>query len=275
MSKYLNESKDIDDRIGQIGISTEGDKMQIIEYYGYDNIKVKFLDGNDCVVHTQYVNFLKGTVKNYNKVKYGKHGYLGQSNDKRLRDLDKKDYKEIFSIWAAMHERAGNYDGIHPSYEDVTISEEWWCFQNFLLWYLEHKYETGKDFLCLDKDLLIPGNRVYGPDTCCLIPNSINEIFRNYENYKHDDLPVGVSRRSDAKSIRYRGRTKSVDEYGNIIYTNKTFDNILDAFIFYKKHKEKYIKFLAEKYKKVLDKRVYYNLIEYEITTDYDFSKSI
>lgn len=59
MSKYLNESLPLDERIGQIGINKEGDKMQIIEYYSYDNIIVKFLDGKDCEVKTQYVNFQK------------------------------------------------------------------------------------------------------------------------------------------------------------------------------------------------------------------------
>ena len=187
MSNYLNESLPVTDRIGQIGVNKDGDKMQIIEYYTYDDIEVKFLDGNNCVVHTQYVNFLKGYVKNYNKIIYGLHGYLGQGPyaSEHRDENGKRVLHNEYGIWRNIHERAGNFDSKHPSYKDVTVCEEWWNFQNFAKWYNERRYDTGEDFLCIDKDLLVPGNREYAPDKCCLIPNSINEIFRNSQNSKH------------------------------------------------------------------------------------------
>lgn len=277
MGKYLNEELKLDDRLGQIGINKDGDQMQIIEYYTYDDIEVKFLDGNDCIVHTQYINFLKGYVKNYNKVVYGEHGYLGQGKyASEHRDVNgKRILHNEYGIWKNMHERAGNFDGKHPSYVDVTVNEEWWCYQNFAGWYIERKYYTGDDFLCLDKDLLYPGNREYAPDKCCLIPNSINEIFKNYENYKKtdDSLPTGVRRRTDSKSIRYRTAGVYLDETGNKCRISKTFNDPLEAFLFYKEYKELYIKQLAEKYKKCLEYKVYERLMEYKITTDVDFSK--
>lgn len=272
MSKYLNEELKLSDRLGQIGINKSGDKMQIIEYYSYDNIEVRFLDGNNCIVHTQYINFLKGYVKNYNKVVYGEHGYLGQGPyaSEHRDDNGKRILHNEYKIWSGMHKRAGNFDGKHPSYVNVTVCEEWWNFQNFAKWYNENVYIIKDDFLCIDKDILNPENRIYSPQTCCLVPNSINEVFKDFRNYKHDDLPIGVTRRTDSKSIRYRARTTSVNEFGDVVYVNKTFDNIFDAFMFYKENKEKYIKYLAEKYKNVLPVEVYLKLIEFKVTTTCD-----
>ena len=279
MSKYLNESLPIDEREGQIGFNKDGDKMKIIEYNTYDDIIVKFLDGNNCEVHTQYVNFQKGIVKNYNKIVYGKHGYLGQGpyTSEHRDENGKRILHNEYAIWKGIHERVGNFDGKHPSYIDVTVNEIWWCYQNFAEWYNEHRYDTGDDFLCIDKDLLIPGNREYAPDKCCLIPNSINEIFRNYKNYKRTDdgLPIGIHRRTDSKSIRYRSEGIYLDEWGNKCKIRKTFTNVLEAFIFYKEYKELYIQQLANKYKDKLDPKVYDILMNYKIHTNVDFNKFI
>lgn len=274
MSKYLNESLPIDEREGQIGFNKDGNKMKIIEYNTYDDVIVMFLDGNECVIHTQYINFLKGYVKNYNKVVHGNHGFIGQGPyTSEHRENGKRVLHDEYKIWSGMHMRAENFDKKHPSYADVTICEEWWNYQNFAKWYEEHKYEIEDDFLCIDKDLLNPESRIYSPETCCLIPNSINEIFRDYKNYKHDELPIGITKRNDYKTIKYRARTTSVNEFGEIVYVSKTTDDLFNAFIFYKEHKEKYIKFLAEKYKYYIEHKIYDQLINFKVTTTYDFNK--
>lgn len=278
MGKYLNEQLPTGERIGQIGVNKDGDKMEIIEYYAYNNIIVEFKDGNNCQVHTQYINFLKGVVKNYNKVVYGKHGYLGQgpyTSEYRDKETGKRISNNEYSIWKNMHLRAGNFDGEHPSYADVTVTKEWWNYQNFAKWYNEHRYELKDDFLCIDKDILYPDSRVYSPETCTLIPNTINELFKNYGSYKTSDdgFPNGIHRRTDSKAIRYRTNARYLDEYGNKVVESKTFINPFDAFCYYKEYREKYIKQLANKYKEVLDPRVYNKLMEYKVTTDCDFSK--
>lgn len=276
MEKYLNMQVPTSERVGQIGVNKDGDKMEIIEYYAYDNIIVEFKDGNNCQVHTQYINFLKGVVKNYNKVVHGKHGYLGQGPyQSEHRENGKRIFHNEYRVWSGMHDRAGNFDGKHPSYADVTICEEWWNYQNFAKWYNEHRYELKDDILCIDKDIICPESRIYSPETCALIPNTINEIFKKFDNYKRDEdgLPNGVHRRTDSKAIRYRSEARYLDDFGNKVVKRKTFDNLFDAFCYHKEFKEKYIKQLAEKYKEVLDPRVYNNLMKYEVTTDCDFSK--
>jgi hypothetical protein len=46
----------------------------------------------------------------------------------------------------------------------------WYSFTAFKAW-AEKQDWVGKQ---LDKDLLVPGNRVYGPDACCFVPQYIN-----------------------------------------------------------------------------------------------------
>lgn len=272
MGKYLNESVPAKERVGQVGVNKDGDKMEIIDYNSYEDVIVEFLDGNGCVVHTQYINFLKGYVKNYNRVVYGNHGYLGQGpySSEHRDENGKRILHNEYKIWAGMHKRAENFDGKHPSYKDVTVCKEWYNFQNFAKWYNEHKYALEDDFLCLDKDILYPESRIYSPKTCCLIPNSINEIFKDFSNYKNDGLPIGVTRRTDSKSVRYRARTTSINEFGDVVYVNKTFTNVPDAYLFYKENKEKYVKFIAEKYKDVIDVNIYLKLIDFEVKTEVD-----
>ena len=46
---------------------------------------------------------------------------------------------------------------------------------------------------CLDKDILIPGNKIYSPQTCCFVPSFINSLFANKAKPRKYDLPLGVT----------------------------------------------------------------------------------
>ena len=263
---YLNDYKESSQRLGQQGINTDGDLMEIIKYRGYDDIDVLFLDGNDCIVRTQYVNFLKGIVKNYNKVRYGKHGYLGQGKyvTEYKDENGKRNYMLAYQKWNGMHRRAYNSDGKHPAYADVHVDREWWNYQVFAEWFENNYYEVPNDFLCLDKDIKYPGNRIYSPHTCILIPNSINELFKQ-TNCNEKGLPIGVYERSDMKSIRYRARTKTINENNEIIDVSLTTKTAMEAFNFYKTSRERYIQFMANMYKDYLPKDIYHILMTYDI----------
>jgi hypothetical protein len=53
------------------------------------------------------------------------------------------------------------------SYSDCTIVEEWYNFQNFAKWAFEHlPNDYFERSYHLDKDIKVPGNRIYGPNTC-------------------------------------------------------------------------------------------------------------
>lgn len=279
MPNYINESLKPEDRLGQIGINKKGEKMKITKYIAYNNIEVTFMDEKKCVTRTQYVNFLMGNVKNYYSITHGNHGYIGKGNytSEHRDENGKRISHESYDVWSSMHVRAENFDGKHPSYTDVKVCEEWWNYQNFAKWYEEHKYEVPwDDFLCLDKDILFPGNRIYSPEKCCLVPNKINEIYKNFNNYRkyNDNLPPGVTlrREKDRRTIGYRASTTILDEYELPTTVSKTFDNIFDAFCFYKQNKELYSKQMAEKYKFIIPKEVYNSMMNYKLITDYKFN---
>lgn len=48
-------------------------------------------------------------------------------------------------------------------------------------------------FWCLDKDILVKGNKVYSSNTCCFVPEDINVLFSTKRNGR-SNLPMGVSK---------------------------------------------------------------------------------
>lgn len=49
---------------------------------------------------------------------------------------------------------------------------------SFKKWFDEN-YIKGYE---LDKDILIKGNRIYSPDTCCFVPSFINRLYTSSKN---------------------------------------------------------------------------------------------
>lgn len=56
-------------------------------------------------------------------------------------------------------------------YAGCTVDPRWHSYMAFKEW-----YDTNhRDGWHMDKDLLVPGNRVYGPDACVFVPAYIND----------------------------------------------------------------------------------------------------
>ena len=79
--------------------------------------------------------------------------------------------------WVHMIERC--YDkklhDRYPNYRDCTVSKEWLIFSNFKSW-MEMQNWQGKD---LDKDIILPGNKIYSPETCVFITSQVNSLLNN------------------------------------------------------------------------------------------------
>ena len=91
--------------------------------------------------------------------------------------------------WQSMLKRVHSekYQSLHPTYSTCLVCEEWKYFSVFRAWMIEQDWE-GKH---LDKDLLIKGNRVYGPSTCLFLTPSLNNFILNGAKVR-GKYPIGV-----------------------------------------------------------------------------------
>jgi len=103
----------------------------------------------------------------------------------------------IHSAWSNMRGRCRpEFKARLKTYEDCSYVTEWEDFQVFADWYSS---QTGYNVLCrkgrryqLDKDILLPGNKLYAPDTCVLIPQGLNTFLLDC-GAQRGEYPQGVS----------------------------------------------------------------------------------
>ena len=98
--------------------------------------------------------------------------------------------KELsYKTWTSMIRRcySEKYHKYKPTYMDCSVCEEWRYYSNFEKWFKENYHEG----FVLDKDILIQGNRIYSPETCCFVPPYINGLLAT-NNKKRGKLKIGV-----------------------------------------------------------------------------------
>jgi hypothetical protein len=121
----------------------------------------------------------------------------------------------LYSQWKALLQRCycPKWKERYPTYATCTVVEEWLYYSNFLYWADQHDWE-GKH---LDKDILISGNKQYGPDTCIWIDPNINRLLLNSVKRK-GECPVGVSALSGKyiARISINGHAKTIGLFSSI-----------------------------------------------------------
>ena len=157
--------------------------------------------------------------------------------------------KVYYVIWDNMVQRCKS----HINYTDIVVCEEWLNFSNFTEW-MESNYnpETMQGWH-LDKDILVKGNKIYSPETCCFVPQEINKTFTT----KKRGVCLGVV--SVGKKFRSVISIKGVQNHLGYF---KTYQ---EAFRAYKTAKENYIKEVADKWKDQIDPRVYEAMYNYQV----------
>ena len=134
--------------------------------------------------------------------------------------------------WQSMLSRcySESYRRKFTSYIGCTVCNEWLTFSNFKKWFEEH-YVDGWE---LDKDILVKGNKVYGPDTCCFVPQELNSVILK-SNRSRGEYPIGVS----LESKRNKFRSRCNDPIRNIQIEHYGFLTPEDAFEQYEQLKNK------------------------------------
>lgn len=248
-------------KIGEENYNNQGCLMKIIEYNNYSDVWVEFQDKYHCKKHTNYKCFIKGEVKNpcFPTV-YG-IGMIGNKYPVKIKDKTTKEY----NTWNNMLKRcySEKVKKIRPTYKNVTCCDEWLYYPNFYEWL--HSQENFDKWVTLDKsaidkDILVKGNKLYSPETCCLVPNNINTLFVKCDELR-GDYPIGVY--YDSKCNCYIAQCCENAEGNYIGY----YHNCIDAFNAYKKYKEKAIKRTAEKEFKngTITEKCYNALLKYKV----------
>lgn len=163
---------------------------------------------------------------------------------------------KAYNAWYNMLQRCyyKNYQESSPTYKGCSVCDEWLYFSNFLNWFKKH-YVNG---YAIDKDLLVFGNKVYSPATCCMIPGEINAMIVTRQR-KSGRFGKGIS-------ITPKGRYIAFVKKRNKTYNLGHFDTIEDAFAAYKQGKIAYVREVADAYYKEgkITKEVYDALYRYE-----------
>lgn len=98
-----------------------------------------------------------------------------------------------YATWSGMLERvfSPNFHLRQPTYLGCTVDESWKVFTNFRKWMHQQDWHDK----CLDKDLLVLGNKHYGPDTCMFVSKYINSLTVLRGNAR-GAYPLGVVKSS-------------------------------------------------------------------------------
>jgi hypothetical protein len=148
--------------------------------------------------------------------------YINNAPDKKdgtgkwLRSYTEELYTKSLTrsgqLWVNMETRCGEkYQTTYPSY--VGVENGFSGYQDFAEWcQVQDGYlnKDGKRFWQLDKDLLVPGNRVYSKETCMFVPNDVNTLFNDSQD---NGLKLGVGVYS-YDSSRFVATCRSVGNKG-------------------------------------------------------------
>lgn len=263
MERCINKqpNKQVINRINEEKYNNQGCLMKIVIYNNTNDIIVEFQDKYRGRVHTNYQAFSRGGVKNpYYPTVYGA-GMIGTKYKMKINGKDTKEYK----TWIDMLKRCFNTKRKqeHPTYKNVTCCSEWLLYENFYDWL--HNQENFKKWLdgdmwTIDKDILIKGNKIYSPETCCLVPQNVNKLFTK-RDAKRGNLPIGVIKNGNGFRAECMNPFTKKKEYST------TYSTIKQSFQKYKCIKEDIIQQVAqiEFLKGNITKRCYEAMMNYKV----------
>lgn len=256
--KYLNQVS-ADDCVGKVLKSKGYGDFKVVDYKDYRNITVEFLrTGYRKVCEMKEIK--TGGIKDIKLPNIYGVGFVGSKYKTYYISQDGKKVNTIeYEKWRGLLRRCYSEKerGKFPTYRDCQVSDNFKSYEFFYEWF-NKQVGSDKGF-DLDKDLLFKGNKTYSEDTCVLIPRELNSLLLK-SDVARGDLPIGVHYNTQKQKYiaQVQKGNRTPDYLGH-------FDDPISAFNAYKAEKEGYIKLLAEKWKKSIDKRAYDALMKYEV----------
>lgn len=98
----------------------------------------------------------------------------------------------------------------YPTYTGCTVCKNWLSLAKFQEWF-DNNYVEGHH---LDKDIIKPGNKIYGPQFCCFISPALNAILVDHKGAQ-GPYPTGVCKCENTFMVQccYRGRQKTIGRF--------------------------------------------------------------
>lgn len=211
-----------------------------------------------------YKNLIWVTESQYGKLRSGQSVELHQQ--KYIPFITLKGNK-AYHIWNGIYKRCYCRDDI---YEGAYMCDLWKNdIKAFVQWWNENYYEIPGETMAVDKDLLVPGNKEYAPDKCCILPQTLNTMLSNCKKHrvskgrrvKGVPMPLGV--RYDMYRKKYYAVYRPCGHQESI--TLSYWDTHFEAFEEYKKHKQADVMVMADKYKDLIPEKVYNALVNLDI----------
>ena len=251
-------------RVGEKRLMNCGEECEIIGYNGALDIIVKFIRTGELVRCT-YNQFKKAEVKSHFIPSVYGVGIVGLET---IVD-ENGEVLKLYTTWKSMLQRcySEKYHLKQPTYKGCTVCEEWLYYPNFKKWYEENYYEIKGQKMCLDKDILNKGNKVYSSENCVFVPQGVNILFIK-NNASRGSLPIGVH--WNKKNRKYQAQCNFFDVKNNE-YKRKylgLYNTPQEAFDAYKIAKEENVKQVADHYKNQIPKKLYEAMYRYEVCID-------
>lgn len=255
--EYLNKINR-NNCVGGIFKSNNCGDFEIIRYNNSHNIEIEFLTTGSRKT-CEISSLRRGNIKDVYQPSVCGVGVVGNKYVvSEVNDDGHRVCLKQYDIWRNMLNRCYSVKLQQPTYKDCTVSENFKNYEYFYEW-CNKQIGFNNDGWCLDKDLLIKGNKVYSEDTCVFLPQELNNLLTK-RNRSRGNLPVGVCYNNvNHKFISQVCFNGVIDKYVG------SFETPEEAFYAYKQAKEDFIKQQASKWKDQIDHRAYEALMNYQV----------
>ena len=98
----------------------------------------------------------------------------------------------------------------YPTYIGTSVCSEWLSATAFKKWMEKQDWRDK----CLDKDIVMPGSKLYSPESCAFVLKATNS-FVTASDAIRGDYPIGVSlyKRTGRYQARCKNHSSGKDEY--------------------------------------------------------------
>ena len=257
----LKDLKTASDKEGVVFYNNNDEAMLLTRYKNNRDCDVVFVNNCYKAKNVRYGNVVNGKVKNLMTPSVYGVGYIGVG-DSEMYDENGK-LTHCYQTWRNMLKRAYDpkYHEKYPTYIDCEVCPKWHNYQVFSRWYYKKYYEIPGCVICLDKDILNKGNKIYSPENCVFVPQHINLLFVKSDGIR-GELPIGVSYHKQSGKYSAQLHINNAKKHLGLFSTPE------QAFQAYKTAKEAEIQRQADLYMDYIPDELYQAMISYQVEID-------